>query len=350
MKMDDILKYGIKKILVVNLGGIGDLLLSTPALRVLKENYPESEISILVVPRLYEIARDLRYIDQVFIFYKEGYYSLPRFLKNLLCLFRLRRMGFDICLNMRTLVSKKSAKKIKFIFYIIHPRIKAGRDTDGRGWFFDIKIPESLKDNKWEAEYDIKMMEALGIKVSDRGFDFPLDSDSIDNLRRILLRNGVSEKETLVGIHPGGKPSHRWQVQNFIKVIDEISKVRNCRFIITGDNQDLDLTKWFRRVDTVNLIGKLSLKELGALIKRCDLFISNDTGPMHIAAILKTPLIAIFGPGYLSRYDPRHISNKAVVFYKNTICSPCDKLICKTMHCLRDIYPEGVIAKALDFL
>jgi L-asparaginase/Glu-tRNA(Gln) amidotransferase subunit D len=86
-----------------------------------------------------------------------------------------------------------------------------------------------------------------------------------------------------------------------------------------SSNDDFCLAQRLQRklsVDIVNLSGRLGIRQLGALIKRCQLYISNDTGPMHIAAILNTPLIAIFGPGQLICFDPRRISPKSVVLYK----------------------------------
>ena len=90
--------------------------------------------------------------------------------------------------------------------------------------------------------------------------------------------------------------------------------------------------------------------KLTALIKIAGLFITNDTGPMHIAAALGTPLVAIFGPGYLDRFDPRHISDKAKVLYKKSDCAPCDKFRCSLQKCLSAIYPEEVAEAGLSLL
>ncbi len=337
------------KILIINLGGIGDVLLSSPALRALKKLFPEAKIYLLVFSRVLELVNELAYIDKTLIFQR----NIKDIFKNLNALFRLRKEKFDMAINMRTLVSKRGAQKIKFLLDFINPKVKVGRNTEGRGYFFDVKIPETDTKNKFEMEYDIDTAKALGADVTDKNIDFVINNKNEKKIDKILREEGIGEKDILIGIHPGGKLSHRWPLENFFKVIFEINKKISCKFVITGDKNDTVLGK--KIINTINvriidLTGQLGLGELGALIKRCNLFISNDTGPMHMGSILKTPLIAMFGPGYIRRYDPRYITEKAIVLYKKVGCAPCEKVKCKSLRCLKAISPEEVIKAALYFL
>jgi len=341
----------IKNILIINLGGIGDILLSQPALRALKNKFSNCQISILVVPRVYDLVKDFSYIDSIFIFYKS--ISPLNLFRNFITLFILRRMHFALAINMRTMVSKRSTFFIKLLLYIINPKIKVGRNTDGRGNFFDISIFEPTLGNKYEREYDIDTVKALGVEVLDKYIDFIIDEKIINKVKQILEKEGVYKDTILIGIQPGGMPARRWPIENFAKVISLISEKINCKFIIAGAKEEAGLIKKLIKIsqrDLINLAGELNLKELAALIKRCNLFISNDTGPMHIAAILKVPLIAIFGPGDLRRYDPRNISDKAAVLYKKVDCSPCNRIKCKSKICLKMITPSEVLEAALKFL
>lgn len=345
----------IKKILVINLGGIGDVLLSIPALRALRNLYPQAEISMLIPFKIYEIVKDLSYIDNIYIFNITygGFSSLSGLLSNLKVLLSIRRKQFDITINMRTFVSQKSASKIKFILDIISPRIKVGRDTESMGVFFDIKIPETLKGQKYEMEYDIDTVKALGVKEVDRSIDIKITPENIELIKKILESQGIRDETILIGIHPGGMPSRRWGLENFCTVIEYLSKRISCKFVITGGKDEKNLGQRFMKmkdVRIINLIGRLNIKELFGLIKRCNLFISNDTGPIHIAAILKTPLVAIFGPGDIIRYEPRNISDKAMVLYKKADCAPCEKLTCKDLRCLNAITPQEVIEASLRLL
>lgn len=348
-----ILKGALKNILVINLGGIGDLLLSTPALRSLKAKYPSAEIAILVVPRVSELARGFSYIDKVYVFGIS--LKLSSIINNLRTLAVLRREEFDLAINMRTLVSNLSALKINILLKIISPKIKAGRDTEGRGRFLEIKIPETGEGEKYEMEYDIDTARALGAQEFDRNLEFQISREDESRVFGLLEKNGIKENDIVIGINPGGVPSRRWPIRNFSEAINSISEKAQCKFILTGSANEINLARGIaeltnRDIDILNVAGELSIGELGALIKRCDCFISNDTGPMHIAAILKVPLVAIFGPGPLIRFDPRNISGETAVLYKKAGCAPCNRFSCGSLDCLKAISPDEVVQAALDAL
>jgi ADP-heptose:LPS heptosyltransferase len=172
-------------------------------------------------------------------------------------------------------------------------------------------------------------------------------------INKILEKEGLTKETALIGIHPGGMPSRRWPVESFCGIIEDISKRISCKFVITGGKGEQNLGQRLMRINNariINFIDKLNLKELCALIKRCKLFITNDTGPMHIAAILKTPLVAIFGPGDIVRFDPRNISDKAEVLYQKADCAPCEKVVCKDLRCLTVITPKEAIEASLRLL
>ena len=340
-----------RRILIINFGGIGDLLLSIPALKALKRLYSRTEIDVLTVPHVFELVKELPFVDKVFTLSFE--HKLSTMLENLNKLLAFRKSQFDIAINMRTIVSRWSALKLEILLNIINPKLKLGRDTDGRGYFFDIKIPETLKGERYEMEYDIDTVKALGVKVIDRNIDFKVDDKSAEHIDEILKNRGIFKDDLVVSIHPGGKPSHRWPIENFSKVIDKISKEIKCKFVITGSKDEIDLANELKDItnqEVIVIAGETGLKELFALIKRCNLFISNDTGLIHIAALLETPLVAIFGAGDVIRFDPRNISDKVTVLYKKVDCSPCNKITCDSMKCLTAISPEEVIEASLKLL
>ncbi|MCM8796420.1 MAG: glycosyltransferase family 9 protein [Candidatus Omnitrophica bacterium] len=335
----------MQKILIINLGGIGDLLFSSVAIKSLRELYKNSIFDILVVERIAEAAQELGLFDTVFIRHK-GILNTARLLS------RLRRRRYDLVVNMRTITDWIGAIKMFLLVKTINGSCSAGRNTDNRGFFFDIKVPETTMGNHHEMEYDIDTARALGAGICDRKIELNIDKHQ-EKMKQFLRNAGLTQEDVLIGVHPGGKPSHRWPVENFIKVIEWLDKKIQCKFIVTGDAQDKIIIEQIRRktgVKIINLEERLSIGELGALISMCSLYIANDTGPMHIAAILNTPLVAIFGPGYINRFDPRSISNKAVVMYKRSGCAPCDKTSCKKTDCLRNISPEEVLEASLGLL
>ncbi len=348
-----------EKILVINLGGIGDILLSVPALRALRRRYPEARISLLAVPRTVELAGEFDFIDEVisFEFYDEGsrgftagagagkLIGLYRFLRD------LRMQRFDMALNMRTLVSWVSAVKMAVFFRVIGAGHNVGRDTQGRGFFFDTKIRETDAGRKHEMEYDLDMVSALGADIADMDMDLKIHDKDMRSISRILKDSGICRDEIIIGVNPGGMRSHRWPLKNFASVMNMLAGRLKCRFVVTGGAAEADLAgRLEKMVNTriIDLTGRTTVRELTALIKRCSLYITNDTGPMHIAAILKTPLVAIFGPGYLGRFDPRRISGRAVVFHKGAECAPCNKTVCDSLRCFEGISPEEVADASLQ--
>lgn len=344
----------IKKILIINLGGIGDFLLSTPALRALKKLYPAARIDFLGVSRTCGLAEKSGFFADVVPF--EAYderrrvFDVMRLLRTLRFLARLRKQKYDMILNMRTLHSWPGAFKVALLVYAIGAVYRVGRDTSGRGFFFNVKIKEG-GDDKHEMDYDVDTVAALGAQVADVSFDAALffDAAARDRMEDMLRGFGITPSEPLIFVNAGGAPSHRWPEKNFREVLGILVPKFSAVGVIIGgaapqDRQRQKPVKADSRI--IDLKMPLTLAELAYLIKRSRLFITNDTGPMHIAAILKTPMVAIFGPGYLTRYDPRRISERTIVLYKKAWCAPCLKMRCDSMRCLEDIRPQDVVAGA----
>lgn len=333
------------KILVVNLGGIGDFLFSTPALRAIAAKLPSQKVSLLVVPRVVPAAAKLPYIGKINTI--ETALPTPQ---AIFTIFKLRREKFDLAINMRSLTSWVGGRKIQFLLNIIHPKQTAGLNTAGMGGFFDIKIPEPLIAEKHELEYHNDIAAALGANVTDKTLDLRYDTASTN---RLSDKYRISPQNIVVGIHPGGMPSRRWPPEYFAAVIDALAKKIPAKFILTGSRAEKSLTDRIEALTTcqiINAAGGNNFDELCAIIKRCNLYIANDTGPMHLAAILNTPLIAIMGPGQINRYNPQITSPNAVIAHKDVNCSPCNRRFCDKIICLRKILPQEIIAAAQTIL
>ncbi|MFH1062922.1 MAG: glycosyltransferase family 9 protein [Candidatus Omnitrophota bacterium] len=340
-----------KKILIVNLAGIGDLLLSIPALKSLRESFPAAQISLLTTDKVYALAEDFEFIDNIYSLKMDygGILGISRIFAHIITLLKLRMESFDVAVNMRTLVSDKSAKKMKLLLKIINPKKIAGRDTEKRGNFFDIKIPETQVGMKYESEYDLEMVEALGAAVVDREINFKVSADDLVDIEKKLLAQNISKDSIIIGIHPGGMPTRRWPIARFCQLVEMISKQVDCYFVITGGYNEINLAQMLVKTvpdKVISFAGELNIKQTATLIASCNVFISNDTGPMHIAAILKTPLIALFGPGDIKRFDPRVIFKPAIVFYNKQECAPCENVFCDNMICMQSIQTDDV-AKAV---
>ncbi len=341
------------KILIINLGGLGDVLLSVPALQALRRRYAGSEISFLVSARNYDFAQSLAIADRVYKFYLEYGGTIPggKIARDIGTVNSFRRRKFDLAVNMRTLASHQSARKMKLLLALINPRVKAGRDTAGRGDFFDIKIPETDPGQSYEMDYDIATAAALGATVTNKKITLKIDEQARQTMNQVLARENITAADILIGIHPGGLLSRRWPKERFRQVIEELRQRVTCKFVLTGSKDEFRLAEDLagaNKSQIINLAGKLTILELEALVERCRIFLTNDTGPMHLAAVLNTPLVAILGPGEIIRFDPRNISDQAVALYHKADCAPCSKKECASLKCLQAITVTDVVAAVID--
>ena len=330
----------LKKILVINLGGMGDFLLSIPALKALRNFYRTSWIVLLTVPRTKKITDGFSYFDEVLPF-DSGWFKLYKVISE------LRKRKFDMAINMRTLVSWKSACKMALLFHGIGARYKVGRDTAKRGFFLDVKVPEDERGSMPEYEYDLNTVRALGVQAEFCLPEITVRPEDTTSINKFFAEHNISEKDMVIGINPFAPwPAKCWPLENFAEIIKALKKEFDCKIVITGSGNEREAALQLKELSGIEIAiasGRTSLEELAVLLKRCSVYITNDTGPMHLAAIVHIPLVAIFGGGYLKRFDPRNISDKAIVLCKGVDCSPCNKIHCSSMKCLKEISPEEVV-------
>ncbi len=346
----------LRKILAIELGGLGDLLLATPSLRALKQRYPDARLDVLVIPRSAEMVEGLPYIDRVRRLDLADARPLrwlrdPAALRRLLhALWSLRRERYDAALNLRTISSFSGALKMAAIFAACGARIKAGRDTEGRGFFLNRRAPEKDFDQVLEAEFAARVVRLLDVEVTDMTFDIPITPVDEAAADELLRRHGLGERP-LLGLNPGAAwPSKIWPVERFAAVADALRREFDCDVAATGAPGERPLAQ--RLVElaepgVVNLAGETSLRQLAALLKRLRLFITNDTGPMHIAAAVGVPLVGIFGPGEYDRYKPIGPPERVVALRAQVDCSPCPRYACSSMKCLFAIEVDDVLEPAM---
>lgn len=339
----------INKVLVINLGGIGDCLLSMPSLKALRRLYPNAHLAVLTLSRSRDVLNRADFLNEIIPIdlRGKGWSRLCRLLID------LRRKRFDMIINMRTMVSFRSAVKMAFIFWFIGSKYRVGRDTGKKGFFLNVKVPENYPGIKHEMEYNLDIIRILGGKTDDAKLEFHIKKEDMEFADNFLRSRGVQPGDALIGISPGAPhPSRRWPLENFIEVGNILSKA-GCKILVMGARDEGYIKDELQRTgspDFLSTIGEIDLGQFAAFIKRCDIQIANDTGAMHIAAAVGTHVVAILGPGSIENYDPRKMSCKATVFYKKVDCAPCEKAHCDSLICLRGISPKEVAGKCLEIL
>lgn len=340
-------KDTIKSVLVIQLAGLGDMVMATPAIEALRRLYPKTKICLLTNPRSIEIIRGAPYIDEVFVL--RGFKDVFAIIK------KLRGYHFDVVINLYRLYSMKGAIKMLLLFQCIAGKYWVGRDTDGRGFFYHLKIPEKLADERHEVEYKLDIVRVLGGEISDIHLRAEYDKNDEDFVSAFLKNKCIAGSDTLVGINCSTfRPSYNWIVESYAQLADYLIGRLGAKVAFLGTKKDRQLFATIRllmRREPLDLLGQLSVRQLASFLKRCKLVISPDCGTVHIASALKVPLVVLFGPGEYARYKPYGNEERTIIIRKNNInCAPCFKSTCRDNKCMSLITPEEVFQAAEQLL
>ncbi len=334
-----------QRILVIKLSALGDVILSIPSLRALRKRYPAAWITVLTGRRSRKILRNCPYINDVMIHEparpKERVFSLLETARL------LAKEDFDIVVDLQ------NNRTSHLLSYLCGARVRAGHPN--RKWSFLLNRPSTGSEGPMPPlEHQFKVLKALGVEDFDKRLELWTDAEEDRAVDAFLEEGWVSSSQTLVGINPGSSlrwPTKQWPVENFAKLCDELAK-RNIRVVLTGSPEDAPLAEELMgqtRNKPINAVGRTSVTELIALVKRCHVFISSDSAPMHVASAVDVPLLAIFGPT-----DPkRHLvaPSRHQVFWKEVHCSPCYLRSCPIGHiCMNKITVQEILDAVLHYV
>jgi heptosyltransferase-2 len=171
----------------------------------------------------------------------------------------------------------------------------------------------------------LDVLRADGVKIADDYLELWTTPEEEQKAARVLAEAGVKASEQAAVIHPFSAVKHRgWPMENFAELVARLSKEGRFRTVIVGGPVDAEPFRSMKHLfgdGAVDLVGKCTLRETVALLKRCALFVGNDSGIMHLAAAAGAPLVALFGPQSPVKFGPW--SKRAKVIYKGLECSPC---------------------------
>ncbi len=331
----------IERILAIHMGGIGNVILFTPGLQALRDAFPNTFISLLVARWGAEkVVEGSSLVDEVLVY--DNRWGL---LKKIEFIRMLGRKEFDLTVTATGINPLKAG----MLTYLSGAPYRIGED---RGWnSFLYTIKSSYDDQMHEVDANLNIIKTIGIEVRNKNLFMSL-SDADRGFADTFLKNdGVRSNDFLVGIHPGSGryQAHfrRWSKYNFAKLADALIQNYGAKFIIFGGIEEIslanDLSELMKEKPII-ATGKTTLHQAAALIKRCRLFITNDSGLMHLACAVNIPVVAIWGPTNYKKTGP--YSNSAVIIRKELDCSPCykrEKVKCKELDCFRLITVEEVL-------
>jgi heptosyltransferase-3 len=323
-----------KKILIVRTDRIGDVVLSLPMAELIKHKYPQSKVSYFLREYTGPLLEQNPFIDEVIIAKEsEGEILFNENLK------KIKSKNFDTC------VVVNPTFKISLMMFLAGIKNRIGTGYRLYSFLFNKKVFEHRKyAEKHELEYNIGLLDKLGIKVSDIpkevNFHLFVSQESSKKINNLLKKNGYNPVNKLVIIHPGsGGSSVDLPKEKLIELTRKISELKNVSVVITGNENEKELCKEFEvNKSVINFVGKLDISLLKALINKADLFISNSTGPLHIAAALGVYVIGFYSK-ILSCSEKRWgpYTNKKTVFIPTIDCSNCTRKQCEKLNCMNSI-------------
>ena len=338
----------------------------TPALKALKKLYPQSRISLMTNHYSAEVLRGAPYVDELItftdLFSSQSIFELfkPRILYQLYCLITLMlRRRFDIFISCHTPIKWSGVIKPLLLNMLSRAPLRAGFNTYNRGFFLNIKTLDDFNKHLSLRCMDVikQMANHSGIKYTQEQPETEvwLNNEDLRYADDFMDKNDIKPGDSLIGIHPGCNPRHYysqcWESTRFAQVANIISDKYGSRILLTGAKTDqhiIDKITSLLKTPPVLLPKNTNLKQFSAIIKKCSLFISNDTGPMHLAVAMKVPTIGIFGGGAYQAYGTYPSESGFIGIKKDTPCSPCyHKPSCSVAECLNKITVEEVI-QAID--
>jgi len=328
-----------KKILIVRTDRLGDVILSTPVIKNLRSAYPKAHIVFMCRPYTVQALEGNPYLDELIVYDKYGKHkSLWASIKFSLFL-RSKKFDWAIILH--------PTNRVNLVTFLAGIPFRAGWDRK-LGFLLSRRIAHHKQEGKkHEVEYTLDILRKIGVPVLEKEVYFPINKDSEAKIEQVLKSRGLNKEDKLIVIHPCAScPSKRWPQDYFLELIKLLKAYKGVRIAVISSQAEKEFgEKIAGDKDIIDLRAKLDISQTASLLKRAVLFISNDSGPVHIAAGLKTPVISIFGrknPG-LSPKRWRPLGENSYYIHKDPGCPECLAHNCqKGFICLKNIKPQEV--------
>ena len=331
-----------KRILVIRLDRLGDVILSTPVLQALRQQFPHAFIAMMVRPACREVVEGNPFLNDVILYDKEGahqgIWATIQFAR------RLRRSEFDTALVLHP------TNRSHWIPWLAAIPIRIGYDRKS-SWLLTHRVPHRKQEgSQHEAVYTLELLRLFGITPSQPQPLVPIRPSAAQHVVALLAESVVQPTDQLVAIHPSAScVSKRWMPDRFAQVADRLISEHGVRICLVAGESDASYANQVAeamRERAVNFAGRLTISELAALLHRCRLLISNDSGPVHVAAAVGTPVVDIFGRNQRGlspqRWGP--LGEGHVVLHKEVGCVTClahncdIEFLCLTSLTVEEVY------------
>ena len=340
---------GKERFLVVRTDRVGDVVLSTPVLEVIKSRFPESHLAIMVSPYSADLVKNNPNLDDVII---DDHKDRHKGIKGFFMLVKeVKERRFDVGILLRPTL------KLALLLFLGGIKYRIGTGYRFYQIFFNQKIYVHRKINlRHEADYNFDLLKPLGIapqKIFPRVYLCPEEEMFA---HQIWKEFKITPEDTVVVIHPGsGNSSLNLPAKRFSEVADKLVEKVNAKIIFTGMEREKGVVNFIKNNmehAAIDLTGRTNLRELAAVLKNCDVMVSNSTGPMHLAVALGTPTVAIFCPIFAAgpiRWGP-YGEGHQVILPPVPVCFKCQPKSCPHYDCMEKIKAEQIVSKVCAVL
>lgn len=345
----------VKKVLAVRLDNLGDVLVTTPALRAIKTSLPGAELTLLASPVGAQVARLNPDIDDVIVYeapWMDPWHKLPQdSQREQQMIATIRERQFDGAIIFTSY--HQSPLPAAYLCYLADIPLRVAASIDGPGSLLSTrhKHPERMMH---EVERGLDLVGVIGLKTGDLDLILQVPEEARLQLAQRLSTEGIGSRRPLVVVHPGcSMPARTYPWETFAQVVNLLVEQLGAVVALTGAKDERALVERVlhqvqpeTRKAIFAFAGKLPFPEFCALIEAADLTITNNTGPMHISAALKTPVVALFAlTNPPEQWGPWHVANRQL--YHDVTCRICYSRTCPYGHeCLRLISPQMVVNAA----
>lgn len=337
-------------ILIVKLSAIGDVIHTLPSLAALRGLYPDAHITWVVEEAASGLVTGHPLLDEVIVLkrkswikqLKSGAFKKVRHEARAF-MAKLRARCYDLVIDFHGLF--KSA----VIVFLSRGERKLGYDSwqELTRLFYNERIPEDM--NKHAADRYLDFVRHLGASVGGAQFILPLTQDTKKQAMSLMAKYNLLPKR-FVAINPVAYwETKLWDNEKFARLGDSIKEDLRLDVVFTGSKKEdvLDITSRMK-TDGINLAGQTTLPQLAEIYKSAAIVITTDSGPMHLAAAVGTPVVALFGPTNPARTGPYGVGH--TVISSGLPCSPCLLKKCATGQCMKDIMPAEVLEAAKEII
>jgi len=336
----------VRDILVIRTAYVGDVVMTLPILKPLRELYPRARLAFLTASGAVDVLKENPFVDEViaydpFWFYPSPASSWPEFIS------RMRKRTFDLVIETRA-----DIREILLLAWPLKSTYRVSYDVGGGGYLLTHRVPYPGLRHK--VEYHLDLVRYLGYRGRDLEWGIYLSPEERQRVREIMERKGIGRP--FIAVHPGGRLAlKRWPARRYAAVCGKLAEKYGMSVVVFGAENERPIVEEMipaMKRRPIRLAGEVSLREMAGILSHASVFLCNDSGPMHIAAAMKTPIVAVFGPSKSVETGPFGVEHRVVE--KEFPCRRgCDENSCRYGRynaCMDDISADDVFRAADDLI